>query len=47
MTNEKPSMELISRKKEARNICKTILEFGVTDDQNCFTNISCLFFSTN
>ena len=33
MTNEKPSMELISRKKEARNICKTILEFGVTDDQ--------------
>ena len=33
MENQKSSMELINKKKEARKICKTILEFGVTDDQ--------------
>lgn len=33
MENQKSSIDLINKKKEARKICKTILEFGVTDDQ--------------
>tara|TARA_R110001592_G_scaffold21097_1_gene85521 strand:- start:1419 stop:1679 length:261 start_codon:yes stop_codon:yes gene_type:complete len=29
----KVSLDELNKKKEARKICKTILEFGVTDDQ--------------
>jgi hypothetical protein len=33
MSEKKKAIELLNRKKEARKICKTILEFGVTDEQ--------------
>jgi len=33
MENQNNTVDLIVKKKEARKICKTILEFGVTDDQ--------------
>ena len=33
MENQNDSVALINKKKEARKICKTILAFGVTDDQ--------------
>ena len=29
----KVSLDELNKKKEARKICKTILEYGVTDDQ--------------
>jgi hypothetical protein len=29
----KVSLDALNKKKEARKICKTILEYGVTDDQ--------------
>ena len=33
MEDEKVSLDVLNKKQEARKICKTILEFGVTDDQ--------------
>tara|TARA_R110001583_G_scaffold101454_3_gene247871 strand:+ start:263 stop:517 length:255 start_codon:yes stop_codon:yes gene_type:complete len=33
MPEQKTAIKLINQKNEARKICKTILEFGVTDDQ--------------
>ena len=33
MPEKEGSIQLLNRKKEARKICKTIIEFGVTDDQ--------------
>ena len=33
MSEKKKAIELLNSKKEARKICKTILEFGVTDEQ--------------
>ena len=33
MENQNNPVDLINKKKEARKISKTILEFGVTDDQ--------------
>ena len=33
MEDGKVSLDVLNKKQEARKICKTILEFGVTDDQ--------------
>ena len=33
MEDGKVSLDVLNKKQEARKICKTILEYGVTDDQ--------------